>query len=1161
MKIGRKNIRFMAIIMALCFLAGLPASFSMPAGASAAGFSAAEMAGKAVDFINQKYKDGEKIDGYTACALSMAGEDLTAAKWNNGNNLKKEIQDLADLLGDGNSLITYICSTQNSDGSFGPYANQFGTKAPLQALAMVKGDLAAGGDDYNRVQSAVAKAVNYFKAGYQNGGMTYSVSGMNFDYRCVEALAGAGEDLSVGGWVYQGTSLRESVIASAYSAAADPSVVDAVYLAKELAALYAVNPDSAGVDTLAGAIAAKQAADGSFGGSIYDHVMVLTALGRSGRIGLIDQTGAFNYINGLKRTHKNSWGQDTGVAWGSEWTKGFEEPDTTAQVITALSYLAGAADPDSDVYKDIQGGLAYLADIQDADTAAIPAQWDSTFATAETLIALKSLGKGYDDYAGAASGWVKKSKTKTVAQCLLALNRWNDTDRRDRLANLLAGRQRTSGQGTGSFENSVYSDMWAFIALGEAGKTGLLNTDDARSYILSKQGADCSWGESFGGVYYPDVMSTTQAIRALSHLTGDGADQQVQEAVTNGLAYLKGLQQADGGVYSTWDDPAVDNSELIVTLHRLGKDPAAADWRNNKGLTPVDYLLNGTMNADGSFGTSKNVLSAAEALYALLLTGGQGSPGGGGSISQEKDSCSVDIAVVGQNGELLYGPGSVTVSKTGKWGLTALGALHATGLLYTESGGFVSSIAGQANSGMKGWMYKVNGTVPSMVASAKTVNEGDRVIWWYSSDMNSSGPEWEDLVKGNAGINTVQTAGATPAGLTELNKALPASLQLPEDALTALEKIVQSTGQDVLQVNPTMFAEGHRPVTVVGSIRQGDSAAYAALKNNLDQNVVDLVQKVTAGKEAIITGGQDEAALIIPAGALSRDVVVAVREAAAGNSPESGQLPSAPEGFHRLTSIFDLGPDGTEFAEPVTIVLKVAIPPLIDPEKIVFACYDKSSGRWVAVPAVVDADRGVILAGVLHFSQYAVLAGETVKSFADVTVDNCGWAKNAIELLAGAGIVSGVDGTRFEPDRPVTRAEFASLLARALGIRMDDAVACPFKDVQAGRWYAGAVSAVYNAGLIKGDGDGSFRPESAITREEVAAVLSRAMKLQSPEQKMTFKDAGLISAWAREGVAASVCRGLIKGFPDGTFRPGDTASRAQCAVMVRQMLADYWGGE
>ncbi|MFZ5652133.1 MAG: S-layer homology domain-containing protein [Bacillota bacterium] len=1424
------------------------------------------MAGKAVDFINQKYQAGEKIDGYTAYVLAMAGEDLATAKWTrNGKTLKSEMENLADLLGDGNSLITYIYSTQNNDGSFGPYSNEYGTKAPLQALAAVKGDLAEGGDVYNRVQDSIASAVNYFRARYQSGSMPYAVNGWNFDYRCVEALARSGEDLSVGGWVYGATSLKDTVIASANSTAdairTEPSVKDAVYLAKELTALYAVQPSSANIGVLADAIIAKQnttvAGQVYFGSSIYEDLVVLTALGKTGRLGSVDQEKALAYLNTFKHPHSNSWGSPAGAAWGGYYPK---ESDLTAQVLTALSYFTGAGDSNSNVYKAIQDGLAYLADIQDADTAAVPAQWDSTFSTAETLIALKALGKTYNDYAGAGSSWVKRSRTKTAAQCLLALNQWNDTVRRDRLAGLLAGRQKAADPGRGSFENSVYSDMWAYIALGEAGKMGNIDTAGVRTYILSKQSADGSWGESFGGAYYPDVLSTAQAIRALTYLPGAGSDADIQAAINKGLVYLKGLQQNDGGAYAQYDDPAVDNSEVITALRKLGKDPEGAEWTrtvNGKKVNLVSYLMKSTMNADGSFGTSKNVFGAAGALFAYVLQkdadmvatvkngvkyladqyssdnntymykqyGGyraakvitlagddaaadkwkkdgktlaaritedsaaltvtssvtdiaktliglsglksqnasecsrlialiaakqQGggnfadgviynemlpylaltTAGGWGSLAAEKqararewlinaqtkaepnkgswqhqwgvdtvstaqaivvlsgfadaktvgsatyqavqdglawlkskqddagkisvqfddpvtdtgeavlavlaagenpkgaewtkngknlidylllktnrnddgsigdkagfsgnvgstvpallalleynksygwidfsavpdsgnndnnnnqpgqglsgDQYSVNIAVVGTNGELLYGPGSVTVSKTGKWGPTALGALHATGLAYTEDGGFVKTIAGQANSGMNGWMYKVNGTVPMMIASAKSVNEGDQVIWWYSKDMNSPGPTWDSFFRQTT---EERPKPVTPVNLQDQNKMLPATLQSSDSALTALEKVDQMIGLKGKTVELGAPGGSAMAVVVVGDIQPLDLAAIASLKKELSQNEVDLTHKVAADTGATVADAGAEVALSIPAKALNNDVEVTVKKVVAGS--QGGTQPAGPSGFRQVSALYDFGPDGITFAVPVTLTLKVAVPPLVRPENLALAWYDKSAGKWIAIPAVVDLNRGLILARVQHFSHYAVFAREPVKPFADVTPASFGWAKDSIETLAGAGIVAGVDGKRFEPERVVTRAEFASLLVKSLGLHTQPGITHPFKDVGSGDWYAGAVTAAYGAGLLKGYGDGTFRPDSTVTREEVAIMLAKATKLQATEQKTNFTDGGRIASWARAGVAAAVAQGLIKGFPDGTFRPDTAAGRAQCAVMVYRML-------
>lgn len=110
----------------------------------------------------------------------------------------------------------------------------------------------------------------------------------------------------------------------------------------------------------------------------------------------------------------------------------------------------------------------------------------------------------------------------------------------------------------------------------------------------------------------------------------------------------------------------------------------------------------------------------------------------------------VGIAVIGRDGELLYGPAEVKVAKENTWGITALGALDATGLPYTISTrytDFVDSIAGQRNRGQAGWMYSVNGEIPAVAAAKKPVKQGDKVVWWYSKSIDQTPPSWEQLVK------------------------------------------------------------------------------------------------------------------------------------------------------------------------------------------------------------------------------------------------------------------------------------------------------------------------------------------------------------------------------------------------------------------------------
>lgn len=110
--------------------------------------------------------------------------------------------------------------------------------------------------------------------------------------------------------------------------------------------------------------------------------------------------------------------------------------------------------------------------------------------------------------------------------------------------------------------------------------------------------------------------------------------------------------------------------------------------------------------------------------------------------------CRVYVAVVGKGKQVLFGPAQVSLSPGQKWGATALGALDATGLEYHLAYGnkFVDMVAGQANQGQWGWMYKVNDQVIWKPAVDVEVKPGDKIIWWYSQDR-SPGPTWSELSK------------------------------------------------------------------------------------------------------------------------------------------------------------------------------------------------------------------------------------------------------------------------------------------------------------------------------------------------------------------------------------------------------------------------------
>jgi len=213
------------------------------------------------------------------------------------------------------------------------------------------------------------------------------------------------------------------------------------------------------------------------------------------------------------------------------------------------------------------------------------------------------------------------------------------------------------------------------------------------------------------------------------------------------------------------------------------------------------------------------------------------------------------------------------------------------------------------------------------------------------------------------------------------------------------------------------------------------------------------------------------------------------------------------------------------------------------------------------VPSKADDEAVAIFSN--SNSVYAVI-DVAPKSFSDLANH---WAVKDITTLANKLIVNGTGAGKFEPKRDVTRAEFAALIVRALGLQASGAA--DFSDVPASAWYADAVAAAAEYGIVKGDGTGKFRPTDKITRQELAAMVVRAQALAGVEVDLSntevaallsgFKDAGQIGSWARAELAAAIESGIVNGTSANTVSPTATATRAEAAVMIIRLLnnADF----
>ena len=164
-------------------------------------------------------------------------------------------------------------------------------------------------------------------------------------------------------------------------------------------------------------------------------------------------------------------------------------------------------------------------------------------------------------------------------------------------------------------------------------------------------------------------------------------------------------------------------------------------------------------------------------------------------------------------------------------------------------------------------------------------------------------------------------------------------------------------------------------------------------------------------------------------------------------------------------------------------------------------------------------------------------------------IDDVEWAAEAINALAERGIINGTGGGLFEPNNYITREEFAKIAVGCLDIDVYTVSTIKFADVDTDEWYAPYVAAINNAGYMLGYSDTEFGVGQYITREEIATIVYRALRLNETAE-LTFSDADMISDYAKTPVAVLAGRGVISGYPDGEFKPQDLATRAEAAKLL-----------
>jgi hypothetical protein len=182
--------------------------------------------------------------------------------------------------------------------------------------------------------------------------------------------------------------------------------------------------------------------------------------------------------------------------------------------------------------------------------------------------------------------------------------------------------------------------------------------------------------------------------------------------------------------------------------------------------------------------------------------------------------------------------------------------------------------------------------------------------------------------------------------------------------------------------------------------------------------------------------------------------------------------------------------------------------------------------------------------------------------FSDVPADS--WFKPYVDFVAENAYMIGTSETTFEPQNNLTRAMFATILARYHKAKVDDSKETIFKDVPVNQWYTGSIGWNNDKGIVQGYGDGNFGTNDFITRQDLATMIIRYIpvyekdynKVHAKDRPMIdyeFTDKDQIADYAKDAIAKCVNYGLLEGYPDHSVKPTQNITRAETAAVIYRL--------
>ena len=165
------------------------------------------------------------------------------------------------------------------------------------------------------------------------------------------------------------------------------------------------------------------------------------------------------------------------------------------------------------------------------------------------------------------------------------------------------------------------------------------------------------------------------------------------------------------------------------------------------------------------------------------------------------------------------------------------------------------------------------------------------------------------------------------------------------------------------------------------------------------------------------------------------------------------------------------------------------------------------------------------------------------------------WYEDSVKYVYENKLMLGTTDDTFTPDGTMTRAMFATVLYRMAGSPSVEGLSVSFKDVPEDYWAYDAIAWALNKGVVNGFSADEFKPQQAITREQLVAMLYRYSGNPEVSGELSFTDAAAVCDWAVNPILWACQNKVVQGYTDGSFAPDKTASRAEMAAIIQRFCA------